>query len=83
MSVVAKARQNGVLGKTTGSYQSTHGNVCLAIDKSTSMAESTKHHAFVVNGLRMADPACEPASAVQASDVEAVHQADWKAVQRA
>jgi hypothetical protein len=47
------------------------------------MAESTKHHAFVINGLRMADPACEPASAVQASDVEAVHQADWKAVQRA
>ena len=83
MSVVAKATQNGVLGKAIGSYQSTHGNVRLAIDKSTSMAESTKHHAFVVDGLRMADPACEPASAVQASDVEAVHQADWKAVQRA
>ena len=47
------------------------------------MAESAQQQALIVDGLGMAEPAREAAGAVQTGNVEAIHQTDGKAVQRA
>ena len=47
------------------------------------MAESAQQQALIVDGLGMAEPAREAAGSVQTGNVEAIHQTDGKAVQRA
>ena len=47
------------------------------------MTEGAEQQALVVDGLGMAEPAGEAAGAVQAGDVEAIHQTDGQAMQGA